>query len=153
MDVRLRGKIGPRTPTPGPIHFRLRLFKLSRLLRCVYPALLSGLERIWPPHTHPWPNLFSPPADRILSLASLRSRGFEPPRVAPLEPESSASASFATSASQNHAPFSPPFQAFSPPLIRPISHGQQCLKSRPFLLLRHHFHCNSLKPCLPHEPA
>ena len=53
MDVRLRGKIGPRTPTLGPIYFRLRLFKLSRLLRCVYPALLSGLERIWPPHTHP----------------------------------------------------------------------------------------------------
>ncbi len=44
MDVRLRGKIGPRTPTPGPIHFRLRLFKLSRLLRCAREDLnLQGL--------------------------------------------------------------------------------------------------------------
>ncbi len=34
MDVRLRGKIGPRTPTLGPIYFRLRRIEFSRLLRC-----------------------------------------------------------------------------------------------------------------------
>ena len=34
MDVRLRGEIGPRTPTPGPIDYRLRRLELSRLLRC-----------------------------------------------------------------------------------------------------------------------
>ena len=49
MDVRLRGEIGPRTPTPGPIVFRLRRMELSRLLRCVFPGLLSGLERICAP--------------------------------------------------------------------------------------------------------
>ena len=27
-------KLAPAHPPPGPIHFRLRLFKLSRLLRC-----------------------------------------------------------------------------------------------------------------------
>ena len=44
MDVRLRGKIAPRTPTLGPIYFRLRLFKLSRLLRCAREDLnLQGL--------------------------------------------------------------------------------------------------------------
>ena len=55
---------------------------------------------IGPPKTHPRPNRISPPADGTLSLASLRSRGFEPPWVAPLPPQGSASASFATSAYQ-----------------------------------------------------
>ena len=109
---------------PGPIIDRLRRLELSRLLRCVYPDSRRGSSgfgplrptpthfqfsfhdgeadrlrgEIGPPHPHPWPNRTSPLAVGTLSLASLRSRGFEPPWVAPLPPQGSASASFATSA-------------------------------------------------------
>ena len=48
MDVRLRGEIGPRTPTPGPIVFRLRRLELSRLLRCVYPDFVGAREDLRP---------------------------------------------------------------------------------------------------------
>ena len=44
MDVRLRGKIGPRTPTLGSTYFRLRRIEFSRLLRCAREDLnLQGL--------------------------------------------------------------------------------------------------------------
>ena len=78
---------GPLRPTPA--HFQF-LFHDGMDVR------LRG--EIGPPKTHSQPNRISHPACGILPLASVRSRGFEPPWVAPLPPQGSASASFATSA-------------------------------------------------------
>ena len=91
------------TGVEGGIFRRSDKFKLNRTLNVRHGMNLGDLEvrsRGFAPHrtNPPRESSIAVRQDGTLSLATLRSRGFEPPWVAPLPPQGSASASFATSA-------------------------------------------------------
>ena len=95
---RSQGKGGPNEapphthPCPNPLsppadwitapRFASRTITLTDKTQVgmLVPVVLSGDRHlnsggIWPPHTHPWPNLLSPPADWITKNAFLQRHG------------------------------------------------------------------------------